>query len=303
MDACRRQVTRSGFVVLDKPAGLSSARALDAWRPKGGRRRSRPRIGHAGTLDPFATGVLLVLLGEATRFARMAMGLPKTYRATVRFGIETDTLDPTGEVVRIADAGPVAPPALDAAIAAQLGSVTQAPPAFSALRVDGTRAYRLARAGESPRLAARTVRIDSIAIRQSDWPEVTLDVVCGAGTYLRALARDLGAALGLPASLRALRRTAIGPFVAAPEAPSIRPLIDLLTAAGIPSLHVDSARALRFAQGNAIPGGGDGPQVAVVHGGEVVGVGRVLPGGDVCGGLVLRSARESLEADNRIRRG
>jgi len=290
---------RPGFVVLDKPAGMSSARALDPWRPRGGRRRSRARIGHAGTLDPFATGVLIVLLGEATRFARLAVALSKTYRATVRFGIETDTLDPTGEVVRIADAGAAPPPTLEGAIARQVGTITQAPPAYSALRVDGSRAYRLARAGEQPALAARTVRIDSIRIVETRWPEVELEVVCGAGTYLRALARDLGAAVGLPASLRALRRTAIGPF--APATPAIRPLIDLLSASGIPSLPVDFPHALRFAQGNPIPGGGDGPRVAVVHGGEVVGVGRVLPGGEVCGGLVLRSARESLEAENRIR--
>ncbi len=294
---------RPGFVVLDKAAGVSSARALDPWRPRGGRRRSRARIGHAGTLDPFATGVLIVLLGEATRFARLAVGLPKTYRATVRFGLETDTLDPTGEVVRIADAGPVPPPSLDAAIARQVGAIAQEPPVYSALRVDGKRAYRLARDGEPPRLAARTVHIDSIRIAATAWPEVTLEVVCGAGTYLRALARDLGASLGLPASLRALRRTAIGPFTveAPPGPPPVRPLLDLLTAAGIPALPVDFARALRFARGNPIEGGGAAPRLAVVHGGEVVGVGRVLPGGEVCGGLVLRSQREALEAENRIR--
>jgi tRNA pseudouridine55 synthase len=197
-------------MVIDKPAGLSSARALAPLKRLAGRRL---KVGHAGTLDPFATGVLLGLVGDATRLSDLAMGLPKTYEATVAFGRETDTLDPEGEVTAERDPGAV--PDDVAAVAARfVGEIEQVPPAYSALKVDGRRAYALARAGESVELEARRVRVHAVEVLEVAWPEVRLRVVCGAGFYVRAFARDLGHALDLPAHLTALRRTQVGPFTA-----------------------------------------------------------------------------------------
>lgn len=305
-----------GILVLDKPEGLSSSKALAPFR------RLSLKVGHAGTLDPFASGALLVLLGDGTRLSELAMALPKTYEARVRFGVRTDTLDPEGAVVAEADPGPVPPTELPAVLRRFVGDVEQVPPAFSALKVGGKRAYRLAREGKEPKLAARRVRIDEVTLLEECWPEAVLRVRCGRGTYLRSLARDLGEALGLPASLTALRRTHLGPLAAdlglrlppetTPEqaeaglAASAFDLTVLTQAARLPELVLDRRDAARFTSGGTVrlpdaPGFRDAERVAVLWpGGEegvevLLGLGEPARDGSLRPRTVLASARAALE--------
>lgn len=210
----------AGLVLVDKPAGISSFAALGALRRRFGR-----RIGHAGTLDPFATGLLLVLVGRATRLQPYLLGLEKTYTATIAFGATSTTDDPEGEIVgtgRTTDRD---------AIAAQLpgltGVIEQVPPAASAVHIEGERAYRRFRRGEDVTVPSRLVSVHRFDLMSFDPTTQTgqAAISCGSGTYVRSLARDLGERLGCGAHLTALRRTAIGPFdVAAavgPEDPTL----------------------------------------------------------------------------------
>ncbi len=197
-----------GILVLDKPAGMSSAFAVKRvkWMlPRG------TKVGHAGTLDPFATGVLLVLIGKATKRCEELMGQPKRYLATVKLGATTETLDPT--VPEILGPPPPAPGAaqIAAVLSRFVGTIQQVPPAYSALKVSGRPAYKLARAGKPPELDARSVTIYSIDLLRYDYPTLDLDILCGRGTYIRSLARDIAAGLGTVAYLTQLRRTAVGP--------------------------------------------------------------------------------------------
>ncbi|MHC4137056.1 MAG: tRNA pseudouridine(55) synthase TruB [Planctomycetota bacterium] len=244
---------RHGVIVIDKPAGLSSARALTPLKRLAGRGL---KVGHAGTLDPFATGVLLGLVGDATRLSDLAMGLPKTYVATVAFGRETDTLDPEGEVTAEQDPG-AARKDLSAVAARFVGEIEQVPPAYSALKVGGRRAYELARVGAPAELEARRVRVHAVDVLDVAWPEVRLRVVCGAGFYVRALARDLGRALALPAHLAALRRTHIGPFTAGvpPDDVDWERLVDskqIIDAAGLAWIDLAPGDARAFAAGRPV---------------------------------------------------
>jgi tRNA pseudouridine55 synthase len=198
-----------GILILDKPAGVSSARAVAMVK------RLLPRktkVGHAGTLDPFATGVLLILIGKATRSCERLMDCPKTYEAVMRLGAMTPTDDPESPPVAMRDAKPPSPEELAAAAALFVGTILQRPPAFSAMKIAGHRAYDLARSGKVVNLAPRLVRVDAIRIESYRWPDVYMTVECGRGFYVRALARDLGERLGVGGYLTALRRTAIGPF-------------------------------------------------------------------------------------------
>ncbi|MHC4342513.1 MAG: tRNA pseudouridine(55) synthase TruB, partial [Planctomycetota bacterium] len=287
-----------GVVALDKPAGLSSARALVPLKALLG---AGTKVGHAGTLDPFATGLLLALLGDATRLSDLAMSLPKTYRARVRFGVETDTLDPEGEVVAREDPGAAAPSGLAMAASRLVGEIEQVPPAYSALKVKGRRAYALARKGRAPELRPRRVQVHSLEVREVMWPEVDLEVVCGQGTYVRSLARDLGRELRLPASLTALRRTRIGSFAQgyAPDEVSLSgclPPLGLVEAAGVPVLEVTRPAALRFAQGRGIEASSllGQARFAVLCEGELVGLGQRSESG-IFPETVLAGARRRLE--------
>ena len=288
----------NGVVVLDKPAGLSSAQALAPLKSTVGR---RVKVGHAGTLDPFATGVLLALVGDATRLSNLAMALPKTYFATVRFGRQTDTLDPMGTVVAETDPGSAAPAGLADALRAFHGTIEQVPPAYSALKVDGRRAYKLARAGAAPALAARAVTVHATAVVDVRWPCVDVEIRSGAGFYVRSFARDWGALLDLPASLDALRRTAIGPFtdgVAPADADPARalPAAMIVRAADVPQVTVSRADALRFAVGRDLdaPAGATG-SVALFAGPMLVGLGEV-EGTRLRPRSVFSVARRDLEA-------
>jgi tRNA pseudouridine55 synthase len=295
-----------GFLILDKPGGLSSAKALVPIKRTVGR---GVKVGHSGTLDPFATGTLLVLLGDATRLAQVALGLDKTYRATLRFGVETETLDPEGAVVAEADPGRRPPARLAEKVRALVGEIEQTPPAHSAVRVGGRRAYELARRGEAVEIAPRTVTVREARIEAESWPVVILRVTCGSGTYLRALARDLGRSLGLPAHLTALRRTSIGPFPAREGAPPerfpdlravrrfLRPPLELTRAAGLPVLVVGQEDARSFAQGRDVEGPGmEAGRVAVTHrnGAQLLGLGTATADGRLRPDLVLRAQAEAL---------
>ncbi len=200
-----------GWLVIDKPLGLSSSRAVGAVR----RATGAAKAGHGGTLDPLATGVLPVALGEATKTVAWAMAGTKTYRFTLRWGEARDTDDAEGAVTGISEHRPDAA-AVAAALPGFTGIFLQQPPAYSALKVDGQRAYALARAGAEVALAPRSVTIDSLRfLGAPDADHAEFEAVVGKGTYIRALARDLGAALGTFAYVTALRRAAVGGFTEA----------------------------------------------------------------------------------------
>jgi tRNA pseudouridine55 synthase len=195
-----------GVLPVDKPVGPTShdavARARRALRTR--------RIGHTGTLDPFASGLLLLCVGPATRAAEYLTGLDKGYHATVRLGATTDTDDLTGVIVAEADPSAVTREAVEAILATMVGTIMQRPPAYSAKKREGERAYTAARAGRPLELDPVAVRIDALRVTAFQLPDVALEVRCGSGTYIRAIARDLGAALGVGAHLTALRRTTVG---------------------------------------------------------------------------------------------
>jgi tRNA pseudouridine55 synthase len=173
------------------------------------------KIGHAGTLDPFATGVLLLLIGKSTRLCESLMDSPKQYEAVIRLGATSPTDDPESEITEMADASPPALPAVVSALDMFVGQITQTPPTFSALKVGGRRAYDLARKGKPVELSPRLVRVDAIELLSYVWPLVSVRIDCGRGTYIRAIARDLGQTLGVGGYLTELRRTRVGEFYAA----------------------------------------------------------------------------------------
>jgi tRNA pseudouridine55 synthase len=198
----------SGVINIDKPGGMTSRRAVDLV----GRLARGAKVGHAGTLDPLATGVLVVCVGGATRLIEYVQRMQKSYRATFLLGRGSESDDIESEVVELTDAPVPAREAILSAAARLTGKILQRPPAFSALKVAGRRAYELARRGTMPQLAAREVEIHRIDLVDYQYPELTLDIECGGGTYVRALGRDLAESLGTAAVMSALRRTAVGRF-------------------------------------------------------------------------------------------
>jgi len=196
-------------LVVDKPLGLSSAAVCNAVR----RRSGGAKVGHAGTLDPLATGVLVVCLGAATKSIAAIQAAPKRYTAEIDLSAFTATDDAEGEREEVAVAIPPTRERVEAACAGFLGEIEQLPPVYSAVHVGGRRAYDLARRGDlAERPAAKRVRIDAIDVLAFDWPRLTLDVRCGKGVYIRSLARDLGGGLGTGGTLAGLRRTAVGGY-------------------------------------------------------------------------------------------
>jgi tRNA pseudouridine55 synthase len=198
----------SGILNVDKPVGPTSFQVVGMVRRRSGVRR----VGHAGTLDPMAGGVLLVCLGQAVRVSEYLMWLPKTYRATVRLGVSTTTYDAEGDVVREGDWSEVTHSVVEEALSGFVGEIMQAPPAYSAVKVEGERAYRRARRGEAVAVAPRKTEIYGIDLLRFEPPEVEIAAECGKGTYIRSLAHDLGEKLGCGAHLSALTRTRVGPF-------------------------------------------------------------------------------------------
>ena len=201
-------MSHCGIVNLNKPSGITSRRALDVVK-----RLARPaKAGHAGTLDPLAEGVLVVCLGPATRLIKYIQQSPKCYRGTFLLGRKSQTEDIEGTVVELPDA-PV--PTLERICAAArrfVGQIAQRPPSFSALKINGRRAYDLARRGEQVQLPARPVNVYRLDVVAYEYPELVLDIECSAGTYIRSLGRDLAESLGSAAVMSALIRTAVGDF-------------------------------------------------------------------------------------------
>ncbi len=198
----------NGILVLNKPGGMTSRAVVDQV----GRLVRKVRVGHAGTLDPLATGVLVVCLGTATRLVEVIQRQPKTYVTSVRLGARSDTLDADGAIEVEADPRVPTTAEIAAALRDFVGQIEQTPPRFSAVKLGGKRAYELARAGKAVTIQPRTVRIDAIRLRAYTWPSLTLEVNCGGGTYIRSLASDIAAAVGTWGFVATLERTRIGDF-------------------------------------------------------------------------------------------
>ncbi|MBL9118979.1 MAG: tRNA pseudouridine(55) synthase TruB [Phycisphaerae bacterium] len=197
-----------GVLVVDKPLGMTSFGVVARVR----RRAGGVRTGHAGTLDPLATGVLVLALGKATKSIERLMATDKRYRTTVDLSAFTTTDDREGERTEVAVEKLPSADCVTAAVARFVGTIQQRPPAFSAMKVGGRRAYALARSGSPQELPARPVVIHDLTVLRYEWPELELDIRCGKGTYIRSLARDIGESLGTGGHCASLRRTAVGPF-------------------------------------------------------------------------------------------
>ena len=254
-----------GWVVLDKPAGMTSTQAVARVK----RLFQAEKAGHAGTLDPLASGLLPIALGEATKTVSFAMEGRKIYRFTVSWGEETTTCDREGEVTHRSGLRPTSQQ-IEAILPNFRGGIMQAPPAFSAIKIAGERAYDLARAGEAVELPPRPAFVEELRLVGADGPDRgRFEIVCGKGTYIRALARDLGRGLGTYGHLSALRRIAVGPFTEDEMVPLerleemrhkapgdnaiegvLRPLETVLD--GIPALAVRDADAQRLKQGQPV---------------------------------------------------
>jgi tRNA pseudouridine55 synthase len=228
-----------GVVILDKPAGLVSMRAVEQVK----RLSKARRAGHAGTLDPAATGVLPICLGRATRIASLLLGVDKEYLATVRLGLETDSCDLDGQVVGTAPVPELEPRDLAPHLAALTGTIRQRPPALSAVHVDGERAYDRARRGEAVEAPEREVVVSELELLGWDPPDLRLRVRCGTGTYVRSLAADLGRRLGCGACLAALRRTRVGALDVG-RAVTLEALVGLAGEGRLAEAVISPARAL-----------------------------------------------------------
>ncbi|MFO0865127.1 MAG: tRNA pseudouridine(55) synthase TruB [Gemmataceae bacterium] len=248
----------NGLLVIDKPLGITSRDALDRalkWFP------SRTRMGHTGTLDPLATGILVACIGWTTRLADYVQAMPKEYLAGVRFGARSETDDAEGPIEPVPDSVMPDEAMLRSALKSFVGDISQTPPAYSAAKVAGRRAYKLARQGKDVQLDARIVRIHGIELRQFDGASAVIHVRCGKGTYIRSLARDLGDKLGCGAYLDSLRRTRVGPFDesralkldASAEAAmrSLLPPVESLS--GLPRRVLPAEMMARFFSGQMMP--------------------------------------------------
>lgn len=258
-------------MLVDKPTGITSHDAVAKVR----RALGMKKVGHAGTLDPMATGLLVMGVGRGTRLLRFLGDLPKTYEGTFRLGIETTTLDADGDVTREA-AVDVADEDLAAAMAAKLGASAQRPPAFSAVKVGGVKLYEAARKGEELQAAPRIVRVDRFDLVERRGADVEFVAVVSGGTYVRVLAADIGASLGCGAHLTALRRTSIGPFevseAAAPDDPG-EPLPLERAVAHLPRFVLDPEEVVAATHGRVLgPAGIDGPYGAFSPEGRLIGV-------------------------------
>ncbi len=203
---------RSGWIILDKPVGLGSTQAVSAVK-RALREAGEPKtkVGHGGTLDPLASGVLPIALGEATKLAGRMLDATKAYDFTIRFGEETDTLDAEGAVTTTSDVRP-SREQVDAVLPRFTGEIEQVPPAYSALKLDGKPAYARARAGEKVEMKPRRVTIDELRLLEANPDEITLSATVSKGTYVRSLASDIAHALGTVGHVSYLRRTRAGPF-------------------------------------------------------------------------------------------
>ena len=293
--SARRALARAidGVMLLDKPAGITSSTAVQKVR----RLFDAAKAGHTGTLDPQATGLLPICLGEATKFAHLLLDAEKGYLATVRLGITTETGDSEGKVLARAD-GRRTRGEIEAVLERFRGPILQTPPMYSAVKHEGQRLYRLARAGTEVEREPRSIVIHRLELTALEGEEVTLSVTCSKGTYIRVLAEDIGQALGCGASLAALRREAVGSMTLS-NSVTLERLEDLQPAerqallqppdtlvAALPRLDLDAAAAGRILQGQAVEhDGADQKGLARVYGPdrsflgivEVASPGRIKP--------------------------
>ena len=271
--------TGPGLVVVDKPAGMTSHDVVGRCR----RIFSTRRVGHAGTLDPMATGVLVIGVDRATKILGLLTAASKSYAATIRLGQTTSTDDAEGELLQSVSAGHLTDSAIAAAIAGLRGDIEQVPSAVSAIKVDGRRAYRLVREGHAVELRARPVRIDRFEMSgirgQGDLVDVDVQVDCSSGTYIRALARDVGAALGVGGHLTSLRRTRVGRFGLdhacslddLAESPRLSWTLDQACLLMFPRRDLTGEEALATAHGRSLtPAGIDGVYAASDADGRVI---------------------------------
>jgi tRNA pseudouridine55 synthase len=261
-----------GLLLVDKPSGMTSHDAVDVVRRSLGTRK----VGHAGTLDPMATGLLVLGVGRATRLLRYLGDLPKTYAATGRLGAETDTLDADGEIVRTAPVD-VSLAEVERACASLVGESMQTPPAYSAVKVGGRRLYEAARKGEVLEAPARPIRVDAFDVTAFDGRDVEVLITCSGGTYVRVLVGDVGRALGCGAHLVRLRRTAIGSFrVEDAHPPGARTLEPVERAVEhLPGVRLDPEEARAASHGRPLgPAGVVGPYAVFDPGNALVGIYR-----------------------------
>ena len=271
-----------GLILVDKPIGPTSHRVVHLIRQGTGIRK----VGHAGTLDPRASGLLVLCLGAATRLSEYISTSSKCYEAVIRFGAATRTYDGDGEVTRRSTEIP-SREQIEAALPAFTGAIQQVPPPFSAVKVAGQRAYDLARAGKEVDLGPRTVTIHALRVREYQPPDLALEVECSAGTYIRSLAHDLGEQLGCGAYLAALRRTKAGPFLLTQAVTLDRleqsfldgawtefvlPPTDALQAFGRIELEADQVERIRLGHSVPAPSGAEGLAYALDPAGRLIAI-------------------------------
>jgi tRNA pseudouridine55 synthase len=274
---------RSGILLVDKPQGITSHDAVARTRKAAGTRK----VGHAGTLDPMATGLLVLGLNSSTRLLTYVVGLDKEYLATIRLGSSTTTDDAEGEVTSTAATEGVTDDAIAAGIARLTGAISQVPSSVSAIKVDGKRAYTLVREGAEVVLASRAVTVSAFELLERRGDELDVRVECSSGTYIRALARDLGADLGVGGHLTALRRTRIGPYTVA-EASALEgvdvsdAMLAPVEAASrlFPVARVTEEQAVELSQGKrpTLDAEDGGPVAMVTGSGRLVGLATISSG-------------------------
>ncbi len=275
----------NGLLVIDKPGGMTSRDVVNRaqrWFPKG------TKLGHTGTLDPLATGTLVLCVGGATRLAEFVQAMGKGYTSRILLGSRSDTNDADGVVTPVDGATPPTAEQVREVVGRFTGVIQQLPPAYSALKVAGKRAHELARAGAEVKLDARPVRVDHIAVTCYEWPHLDIAVECGKGTYIRSIARDVGDLLGVGGLVQTLRRTHVGPFAAdnglsldatmEQVRASLRPAGEAVVE--LPRVTLDATTSVRFVQGQAVPCEGFTGLVGVFRGDVFVGT------GDASGGRV-----------------
>ena len=276
----------NAFLSIRKPAGMTSRDVVNRIV----RTIGVSRVGHAGTLDPMATGVLVVAIGRATRLVEYVQRMPKTYAAQFRLGVTSDTDDVQGKIISIIGAAAPDESSIRDALTSFVGEIQQLPPRFSALKVKGRRAYELAREGVRPDLEPRPVHVHEIELVRYSHPTLTLRIDCGSGTYVRAIGRDLGRALGVGAIMTELERTAIGSFRLEDSTPldrieprnwqdHARPVLDALTL--LPAVTLEASEVVRFEQGQPIILTQEPVHEVVVLATDqsLLGIGRVSTGG------------------------
>ncbi len=278
----------NGLLVIDKPGGMTSrdvVNRVQRWFPKG------TKVGHTGTLDPLATGVLVVCIGAATRLADFVQAMGKTYRSRFRLGARSDTDDADGTITPLPGAVPPTEEELRAALGQFVGLIKQVPPAYSAVKLGGRRAHDMARRGEDVSPAARTVRVDGIRLLGYEWPFADVEIDCGKGTYIRSIARDLGERLRCGGLVETLRRTRVGPFMAeqgigldvSSEKGRARLLPMAAATVGMSRCPLDAEEVIRFRRGQVIRTAGcessSEPVAALGPGGELIGVGSAEQAG------------------------